>query len=338
MATGGAIIVGVVSSSICLLGSLFVAGPDSGLLVALGVILPGLLLQDSWRWAFFARGRNDLATWNDVLWALLLLAVLTIALFTEYNSVAMLLGGWGAAGSVAGLFGMVQAKTVPHPFRALVWWRGHGDLGIRYLGEFVALSGATQGSTYAVGAVAGIVEVGVLRAGMLLLGPFQMLLFAASTIAVPEGVRFLRRSASDLRRASLILSLALATAALIWGSIALAIPEEVGVRLLGANWGPSRRVLVPLLLYYLAWAMLAGPALGLRAMAAAKVALRVRVFTASLVLCGAIVGAALGQGRGAAWGMAAANLISVVAWWLQYYAALRNHDMGATSTASFGPH
>jgi hypothetical protein len=39
--------------------------------VALGFGLPGILLQDSYRFAYFAQGRGDKAFVNDLLWAVL---------------------------------------------------------------------------------------------------------------------------------------------------------------------------------------------------------------------------------------------------------------------------
>ena len=44
--------------------------------LALGLTLPGLLLQDSWRYSFFALGRGSQAFLNDTIWAVALLPAL----------------------------------------------------------------------------------------------------------------------------------------------------------------------------------------------------------------------------------------------------------------------
>jgi len=44
--------------------------------VALGVVLPAMLLQDSWRFAFFAAGRGSRAFLNDVCWTIALVPAL----------------------------------------------------------------------------------------------------------------------------------------------------------------------------------------------------------------------------------------------------------------------
>ena len=47
----------------------FLDGPTRMAFLALGVTLPLLMLQDSWRFAFFALGRGSQAFLNDSVWA-----------------------------------------------------------------------------------------------------------------------------------------------------------------------------------------------------------------------------------------------------------------------------
>ena len=46
--------------------------------LALGLTLPGLLLQDSWRYSFFALGQGSQAFVNDTIWALTLVAAAAV--------------------------------------------------------------------------------------------------------------------------------------------------------------------------------------------------------------------------------------------------------------------
>ena len=59
----------------CVLVAAAVLGGTARLaFLALGLMLPGLLLQDSWRYSFFALGRGSQAFLNDTIWTLTLAA------------------------------------------------------------------------------------------------------------------------------------------------------------------------------------------------------------------------------------------------------------------------
>lgn len=292
-------------------------------LLALGWSLPGLLLQDSWRFAFISAGRSRLAAANEGMVALLLFPALVLYQSAGDPSVAGFILVWGATGWVGGLLGALQARLAPRPLGAWVWWREHRDLGPRYVGDFLAIGGASSLSLYAIGGVSGLVAVGALRAGFLALGPFLMVMMAAYTIALPEGVRAYARSNESLRRTSVVLSAVLTGAALLWGGTVLSLPDPVGRAMLGPSWGAGRAVLVPLIVYYLASAIASGACHSLRAMGAAAQSLRVRLVSAPFIVVGAIVGAAVGEAQGAAWGMAVANAGGTFLWWRQYPLALR---------------
>ena len=75
-ATG--IMVGAVAGVGCVVVGLLLPDPIGPALIALGVLMPGLMLQDSLRFAFFATGRPRSALLNDVVWTVLLLLALVI--------------------------------------------------------------------------------------------------------------------------------------------------------------------------------------------------------------------------------------------------------------------
>ena len=68
--TGTAACVGLVAGVCVLIASLLLHGTTSVRPSSpSGLTLPGLLLQDSWRFAFFALGRGSQAFLNDLVWA-----------------------------------------------------------------------------------------------------------------------------------------------------------------------------------------------------------------------------------------------------------------------------
>ena len=68
-ALGTVFLVGIVAGVAFVLLGLIVRGAIGPAFVALGLTLPGLLLQDGWRSAFFAGGKGSKAFQNDLVWA-----------------------------------------------------------------------------------------------------------------------------------------------------------------------------------------------------------------------------------------------------------------------------
>ena len=287
-------------------------------MIALGITLPGLMLQDCWRFAFVTAGRSHLAFLNDLIWAIALFPSLFIIIHQKHSSVSAFTLAWGATATVAGLLGMAQAHLVPRPHRLFTWWREQKDLGKRYFLEFVTYSGIYQATTYGIGVAGGLVALGTLRAGDLLIGPFNVFFMGAMIAAVAEGSRIARRSIQSLNRASILFSIALTILLLVWAAILLLIPTALGETLLGANWSSAMSVIVPLLFVALGRALQAGPVSGLRALAAARESLLARLASSPLILVGGVTGTVVGGAVGAAWGMAIGNGIGAAVWWWVY--------------------
>ena len=66
--TGAAALTGLATGACVLVAAALLGGPARLAFFALGLTLPGLLLQDSWRFAFFALGRGSQAFLNDTIW------------------------------------------------------------------------------------------------------------------------------------------------------------------------------------------------------------------------------------------------------------------------------
>jgi hypothetical protein len=170
---------------------------------------------------------------------------------------------------------------------------------------------------YAVGAIAGLAAVGALRAATLLVGPFNVLLMGIGLVAVPEGARLLLRSPTHLRRACVVLSVALTAVIFCWGAIVMTISTGLGRQLLNANWSAARGVVAGVVAYTLASAVTLGAAVGLRTLGGpgARRSLAARLATGPLVVGGGIVGCLVAGASGAAWGTAVGNALGACITW-----------------------
>jgi O-antigen/teichoic acid export membrane protein len=335
-ATGAALILGVFAGLVCVaIGTVVGESRGSGLL-ALGATLPGLLLQDTWRFAFFARRRGSSAFANDLVWAFALFGGMAVLLTTRAVSVGSLVAVWGVSGAIAGIFGMLQSSVMPSPPRIGGWFRNHKDLIPRYLGEFAVSTVAGQISAFGLGALGGLAQVGALRAGQLLLGPLNVLFLGVGVAAVPEGVRALQVSSSRLLRSCRRLAMTLALCALTLGVAVWAIPDSAGTALLRKNWTGGHALVIPLALGMAGFGTLLGAGVGLRALAAARMSFRARLLTAPLSLLGGLGGAAVNGAAGAAWGLAAAFMAGAVIWWLYFLKGLIQYD-GAKEASDVRP-
>lgn len=325
-AAGVSILVGLGFGLACVAFGIVAGGPISQVCLVLGPLLPGLLLQDLWRFGFFTRGTEAQAAANDGVWVLLELPLYALLLLSGKTfSVGVPLAIWGLSALAAALFGIAQTRIRPRLGEARGWWRAHHDIAPRYLGEYMASTGGDLVQPYGIGLVAGLGTVGTMRAGELLLGPFNIVFQGAGLVTLPEAARMLRVSAARLARGSVLISVALAGAAAAWGAFVLLIPDQLGVAIMGANWEPARSVLPPLALWLVGVGAGAGAIVGLRALAAARRSLRTRIAMTIISTSMVIAGAAIGGALGGSIAMAAATWLAVGVWWWQFALAIGEH-------------
>jgi O-antigen/teichoic acid export membrane protein len=322
--SGTAIAVGLACGSASVLAGIAFGGMVGSAFIALGVVMPALLLQDSWRFAFFAHGQGHRAFGNDLVWTVAMVPLLLVA--DRYADVAGFVLAWGGAALFAGACGWLQSGIRPRPSLTRVWLREHRELGSRYMVENMANSGAGQLRSYGVAAIIGVGAVGAIRGAELLLGPFMTLLMGLNLVTVPEAARVLRRAPHRLERFCLILGGGQALAALGWGlALLFVVPESVGQYVLNAVWDYAKPLILPVTLSLTAAGVIAGAGAGLRALGAARRSLRTQLIASCGYLGGGIAGALLAGAAGATWGSAIALWGGAVLWWLQLRVALHEH-------------
>lgn len=321
-AVGASFGVGVLGGAGALLAAALVAttaggGPAATCLAALGVVLPGLLVQDAWRYAFFAAGRPAAAAANDAVWAVVQLAAVGALLVGGVRDAWPLVGVWGFSALAAAVLGSRQARLRPQLARARRWVREHVDLTRYLVAEFATLQGGQQGALLLIAVVGSLEAIGALRGVQVLLGPTTILATAALTFAVPE---FARRRADLTARQWKVGALALgnvvASLGVAWGVLFLLLPDVVGRTLLGDTWPGVQAVLVPTVVAQAAATLGVGPTAALLARGRARLTFGVHVVEAALILVGGVGGVLVGGAYGAAWGLAVAPVIAApLLWW-----------------------
>ena len=325
-ATGAALVLGALAGLCCIGAAFLFSGALRPTLLVLGVGMPGLILQDTWRSAFFSHLRGRSAFGNDLAWAIAQVVFVVVVLVAGMRSTPAFIAAWAGAAAVAALFGIVQSGFAPRPGRTRWWLSHHRDLGPRYLVEFVARNAAQSGAMYATAAFAGLAAAGALRGAQVVLGPLNVLNMGVTAPAVAESVRIGRRSPRRMMRAVELLGVALVVVCVAWGVAVYFLADSVGEALLKRSWQPAHDVIPAYTVVMAASGMLTAATVGLRAMAAAKRSLRSRLVTGVLAVAGGTIGAATAAAVGAATGLALGLWIGGIQWWQQLGAAVTEEE------------
>jgi O-antigen/teichoic acid export membrane protein len=331
-ATGTALSFGAMSALAVLLVGFLLGGTVGGALAVFGIGLVPLLVQDAWRFAFFAVHRGKSAFANDLVWAIALVpGVIFVQAVLQPSTVAWILVWWSAAG-VGAIFGIWQAKLLPRPGLALGWLREHRSLTPRLVAESLVLTGTSYVTVLAIAGVSGLRAVAGVRAAQVLMNATNVAIFGAQLFALPEAVEIGRRSLAHLERFCLLVGGVLFVVSLGWGGILLALPNSVGQALLGQTWESAAPLILPIALLSGMQGLSMGAFVGLRALALVRQSLRARIATSVFQLVGGAGGARVAEAAGAAWGMMVAAAAGVVIWWYQLLTAVRRQVDGAAET------
>jgi O-antigen/teichoic acid export membrane protein len=323
--TGTSATVGLVTGICALAAAAALGGTLRMAFIALGITLPGLLLQDSWRYAFFALGRGSQALLNDTIWTTAMLSAMVLLRITHHKTVFWFVLLWGATATLAACVGPLQARVIPRPLKARDWVREHRDLGLRYMAENASNSGAAQLRTYSIGAIAGLTAVGYVQAAGLLMGPFLVVFMGITLVTVPEAARILRDSPRHLGLYCVVVGGGLALLGLVWGlTLLVLLPRGLGTLLLGrVLWRPAYPLVFPYAISVMGGCLIGGATAGLHALGAARRSLRAMVVSSVIFLACGVAGTYADHATGAVWGAALATWLGALVWWRQLRIAMR---------------
>ncbi|MFF0458891.1 hypothetical protein [Streptomyces mexicanus] len=287
------------------------AGPG-GAFLALGLVLPSVLVQDGLRYAFSTLRRPGLALAADTL--RLVCVVPALLLQPRHSAPGLLVAVWGVSAVPALLLGLRLLWPHVRGIRAdLRPYVRRGHLGQRFVVEFAVGNASSQLAVLGLGLFAAPLAVGALRGATTLFGPLNVLFNSVNAFGPPLLGRLGGRRA--VARAAAVLGLVLCAVGLAWGLVLHALPARAGHQLLGATW-QSAAALLPA-----SGAQYAVMGLGTCALVTLRVlspraTLPVQVVF-SLVSVVLMLGGYLlsGSALGAAWGLAAGSALKAVAAW-----------------------
>lgn len=310
-----AAVLGALLAGVCLM----LPGGTAQALMALGLVLPVVLGQDTMRYAFSTLHLPHLALAGDTLRLVCVLGAL--AAQPHGAPAARLVTVWGLSALPALLLSAAllhrQAAGTPLRPKALLR-RGH--LGRRFVVEFAVGNATGQLSVLGLGAVGNPLVVGALRGATTLFGPLNVLFTSATGFGPP----LLGRLDGERRRvrAAATLAAVLAATAAAWATVLALLPGPVGRHLLGDTWPTAAALLPATGSQYAAMAVGTCGLLALRILDP-RTTLRVQVvfsFAAVAFLTG---GYLLGGIPGAAWGLCLGSLCKAVATWTRVAGLLR---------------
>ena len=252
----------------------------------LGVAMPFLLVQDTARVVGFTMFRTRVAAINDGVWAgLLVLALGGLALFdTSATPVWVYLAAWAVTGAAG------RAAHAP-PAAASCWTCGVASpdtketfrLGLPLLANYLLTSAPPYLLFLITPAVAGLAELGVLRAAFIPYGPFGVLLQGMQLVALPYAMKMpARRRWSAWPGGCRSAWPWWPPSGACWST--WCSPTSIGTWLIGDLWEATETTRALFAIAVVGDALTTGPLLALRALRAPGRLVRVRLLSGPTTL------------------------------------------------------
>jgi O-antigen/teichoic acid export membrane protein len=329
-ATGVTTLIGIFAGIVTGTIGILIGGRVGLSLVCMGVLLPGLLLQDMWRAVFVTEGRPAAAFVNDVVWGLMQVAALVAVIRLGYNTAAAMLLAWGCSALLAALLGGVQFGAHPQFRRSIAWLLQQKDLLGYYGAGFFGAMGASQVTLLLIAGLGQPSDIGAIRAAQVVLGPLTLIGISLMAFVLPEISRRQLSGRAAVKVAA-ALSAVLVVADVLWGAVLLALPDRWGTVILGDTWMYAKAVLPASLLGLVA----IGVAFGAQVLMIARGFAKEFFWATALLGPGFLVlglgGLQLWGAPGAALGLSLAQCVIVpLAWWRALSLMRREHNEAAS--------
>ena len=306
---------GVVAAAALIVGGLVTVGigsPDEGWgVIAIAVALPGLLIQDIARHLAFRDMRPDRAVETDGVWfGLSLVGFVALGLLGT-PSTLLFLAIWGGTGVLAALIALRRLRCLPS--LGVSWLRRTRRVSTLTLVEAVTLHGSALAILAIAGGLAGSAAVAGFTGSQLLARPFSMLQQALAAVGVTEVAQSDRQPRTVWRRTGHVAATTTA-GCMVLSAIILWLPDSWGTLVLGDSWAATEPLLIPLVVWMLADALLCGPQAALRGLGHVGDLTIGAIVYLFIVVAAVTVGFWLGGTVGIFWGVAAVRAPSAAIW------------------------
>ncbi|MFD5422456.1 hypothetical protein ACFWJT_31135 [Streptomyces sp. NPDC127069] len=295
------------------LGVVSLVLPSGWAFLALGLVLPCVLVQDGLRYCFSALRVPERALAADTL--RLVCVVAALAVQPQGASAGRLVLVWGLSALPALGLGLWLLRPYVRGARVDVRpYLRRGHLGQRFVVEFAVGNGSSQLAVLGLGAFATPLAVGALRGATTLFGPLNVLFNSANAFGPPIVGR-----ASGKRgvvRLTAAMGTALALLGAGWAAVLYALPEGLGRHLLGDTWTAASALLPATGAQYAVMGLGTCALLTLRVLNP-KATLSLQVVFSLLSVALLLGGYAAWGVTGAAWGLAAGSAAKATAGWLR---------------------
>ncbi|MFJ3199695.1 hypothetical protein [Streptomyces sp. NPDC086989] len=281
--------------------------------LALGLVLPLVLVQDGLRYCFSALRTPERALAADAL--RLVCVVAALLLQPEGASAGRLVLVWGVSALPALALGLWLLRPYVRGARTdLRPYLRRGHLGQRFVVEFAVGNGSSQLAVLGLGVFATPLAVGALRGATTLFGPLNVLFNSANAFGPPVVGR-----ASGKRgvvRLTVLMGAVLAVLGAGWAAALYALPADLGRRLLGETWAAASALLPATGAQYAVMGLGTCALLTLRVLNP-RATLSLQVVFSLLSVALLLGGYAVWGVSGAAWGLAAGSALKAAAAWLR---------------------
>ena len=333
---GAALLIGILAAAVVAGAGLLAPNGVGGALLALAVVLPALLLQDSCRMAFFALGRPRGAAIIDAVWTAIVVALLLLPVASQQNRMEWLIIAWGTGALISAMLGLALMRLRPAPQRAFSWLSEEWDLARYLFAEYFLGLGAMHLGILLVGVIATTDAVGALRAAQVLLGPLAIVGIGAFQFAVPEIARRRHLDGRTLTLAGAGLSCALAIVVVVYVTLLLLVPDSWGTALFGDSWIGAAAVLLAMSVSSLCSSLANGPACVIYGLGQARLTFRINLAKGPVLLIVVVLGTWAAGAVGAAWALAFTEAAVLPAWILTMRHAVRSRSATGPLDAADG--
>ncbi len=313
---GATLALALAGSAGLVLAGLILGDATGRVLLAMAICLPGLMIQDNYRMAFFANGQAHFAALIDFVKAVLQFGLLWALIVMDVSEVGILTLSWGVAGTLSAVVAAVLLSSWPDPRACVSWFREKGSLVKYLMGMYVLGLGAAQLGQMLIPVFGTARDAGSIRAADTLRGPLNVLGQAALAFAVPEISRRSELGARARLKGMYLLSAAIGVIATVYITVLLLIPDWMGQFFFGESWAGAQSVLLPMGLLSIVAGFCSGPGALLLGMGLAKKTFRINVLKAPVLLGMLVPGTLLWGAPGAAWAMLAAEIVVAPAWYI----------------------